>query len=218
MSKKIAIVLSGCGVKDGSEIHESVLALLAVVKNGAEPVFYAPDIKQNRVVNHVTGDPLTESRNVLTEAGRIARGDITDIKELKAGSADAVIFPGGFGAALNLCDYAENGPGMNVISEVERVIKDFNGAGKPVGVICIAPVLAAKVLGSKGVELTIGNDPDTAEHLQGWGAKHVNKTAEEAHVDMANKVVSTPAYMVAENIAQAEKGISELVKKVIELA
>ena len=218
MSKKIAIVLSGCGVKDGSEIHESVLALLAVVKNGARPLFFAPASPQAGVVNHLSGELVSEEQNILVEAARIARGDIKDIKELSAADADALIFPGGFGAAKNLCNFAEKGAECSVHPEVERAVNEFQQAGKPIGFICIAPAIAACVLGKKEVELTIGNDPQTADALQAMGAKHVECSATDIHLDQANKIVSTPAYMCAQNIVEAEQGISKLVEKVIEIS
>lgn len=218
MSKKIAIILSGCGHKDGAEIHESVLTLLAVVKAGATPLFYAPDVAQTTVTNHLTDGALGEQRNVLIESSRIARGDIKDLKNLKATQADAVIFPGGFGAALNLCNFAQKGPDCSVNPEAKRVIEEFYAAKKPIGAICIAPALVAKILGSKGVELTIGTDKGTAEAIQKLGAVHIDKPVTEIHVDAKNKIVSTPAYMLGQNIGEVETGITKLVNQVINLA
>jgi len=218
MSKKIAIVLSGCGFKDGSEIHESVLTILSVVKTGSTPLFFAPDKNQTKVTNHITDDVAEEQRNILNESARIARGNIKDIKKLKASDVDAVIFPGGYGAAVNLCDFALKGPECSVDPEVERVIKDFHKAKKPIGAICIAPALISKVLGTHGVEVTIGTDKQTASAIEKTGSKHINKQVDEIHLDEKNKVVSTPAYMLAQNIAEAEKGISKLVNKVVDMA
>lgn len=215
MSKKIAIILAGCGVKDGSEIHESVLTLLSVVKEGGEPLFFAPGGDQTTVTNHLTNDSSGEKRNMLIEAARIARGNIKNIKELKVTSADAVIFPGGYGAALNLCDFAKKGADCTVDPEVERVVKEFYAAKKPLGFICIAPAIAAKVLGPQKVKLTIGTDVGTASALQKMGAVHENHPVGDICVDEKNRVVSTPAYMLAQNIAEAEAGISKLVKKII---
>jgi len=217
MAKKAAIILCGCGSRDGSEIHESVLTLLALIKLGAEPLFYAPGGPQAKVINHITNQPEAGERDMLSEAARIARGNIKDIKELKACHADALLFPGGFGAANNLFTYAEKGVNCSVHPEVERIIKEFFNAKKPIGFICITPVLAARVLGSHHIELTAGNDKATAEAIQSLGAKHIDKPAEEIHVDRANKIVSTPAYMLASNIAQVESGISKLVKAVLEM-
>lgn len=216
--KKIAIVLAGCGVKDGSEIHESVLTLLHVIKKGASPLFFAPSGQQATVTNHLSGDSSGEIRNVLVESARIARGDIRDLKELKISTADAVIFPGGFGAALNLCNFAQTGADCSVNPDVERVVKEFHSAKKPLGFICIAPAIGAKVLGPRKVKLTIGTDAGTAGALQKMGAIHENHPVNEICVDEANRVVSTAAYMLAQNIAEAEAGISKLVEKIIQMA
>ncbi len=216
--KKVAIVLSGCGVNDGSEIHEAVLTLLHVVKASGQAEFYAPDIAQHRTVNHLSGKPEAEQRNILKESARIARGHVKDLKRLNSQSADALIFPGGFGAAINLCNFAEAGAHCVVNPEVERVITEFHRDTKPVGFICIAPVIAAKVLGSHGIELTIGNDQETAAAIEAMGARHVKKDVHQIQIDEENKVVSTPAYMLAENIAEAESGIAKLCQAVLELA
>lgn len=218
MAKRIAIILCGCGARDGSEIHESVCTLLAVVKAGAEPLFFAPAASQARVVNHITNSPEAGSeRNMLVEAARIARGNIRDIRELRAGSADALIFPGGFGAAYNLFTFAEQGTGCSVHPEAERSINEFHAAKKPIGFICISPVMGARVLGKHGIELTIGNDPKTAEAISKFGARHIEKQVNEAHVDKTHRIVSTPAYMLANNIAEVDAGISRLVSEVLAL-
>jgi enhancing lycopene biosynthesis protein 2 len=216
MTKKIAIVLSGCGVNDGSEIHESVITLLSVVKNGATPLFYAPNINQTKVVNHLTGEEVDEKRNVLVESARIARGEIKDLKELKVEDVDAVLFPGGFGAALNLCDFAIKGPNADVNPDVEKVVKDFYQK-KPIGVICIAPAMLAKVLGEDQVKVTIGTDVDTAEAISQTGAIHENRLVDDICIDEDNKIVSTPAYMLAKDISEVEVGISKLVNQVLKM-
>lgn len=219
MGKKVAVILCGCGSRDGSEVHESVCTLLAIVKGGAEALPYAPATPQARVVNHVTNavEPGVE-RNMLVEAGRITRGNISDIKNLKGSDADALILPGGFGAAYNLFDFAEKGTACRAHPEVERVINEFYSAKKPIGFICIAPVLGARVLGRYGIEVTAGTDPATAKAIQEFGARHVNKRVDEIHVDKKNKIVSTPAYMLAKNIAEVEAGISKLVAEVLALS
>lgn len=213
--KKVALILAGCGFKDGSEIHESVLTILHVVKNGAEPLFFAPDIPQKNTINHLTMDTQGEKRNVLVESARIARGQIKNIKELNATSADALILPGGFGAAMNLCNFGEKGADCEVNPEVARVIRDFFKANKPIGAICIAPAVMAKVLGDQKVELTIGTDEATAGKLTRMGAKHVIKQVDEIHIDKAHQIVSTPAYMLARNIKETEEGIAKLVQAVV---
>ncbi len=218
---KIAVVLSGSGVYDGSELHEAVLTLLYLDEAGAEVQCFAPDINQMHVINHSKGEPAEgESRNVLTEAARIARGDIKPLSELKASDFDALVFPGGFGAAKNLCTFAVDGPECMVDDEAARSVIEFNEANKPVAPMCIAPALVAKVLGEKGikVKLTIGNDPGTAEAIDSMGAEHVNCSVDDCVVDESNKIVSTPAYMLGPGIKDISKGIKALVNKVMELA
>jgi len=165
---KVGVVLSGSGVFDGAEIHEATLTLLFLDKAGAEIICMAPNIDQMHVVNHIKGEATGEKRNVLVESSRIARGAIKDMKEVKAGDLDALIFPGGFGAAKNLCDFAFKQENCQVNQDVERIIQEMYDAGKPQGFICIAPVLAARVLGSFHPCLTIGNDPSTAALLEKW--------------------------------------------------
>jgi len=218
MSKRIAVLLSGCGVFDGAEIHESVVTLLELDKAGAEVTCMAPDITQHKVVNHLTNSELDESRNVLVESARIARGDIMNISSAKVEDFDALILPGGFGAALNNCDFAINGPNGDVNSDVAKLIQDFHGAKKPIGAMCIAPALVAMALKSKNIQLTIGSDEGVAGGIGALGNVHVNCATEDILVDAENKVVTTPAYMTAGGIAQAAEGISKLVKKVLDLA
>ncbi len=219
MSKRVGIVLSGCGVKDGSEIHEAVITLLHVDKNGATPVFLAPNIDQQDVIDHLKQTPQNEKRNVLAESARIARGNIKPLENFDIREIDAVIFPGGFGAAKNLCTYAKDGRNLKVLAPVEKLIKEVHKAKKTIGDICIAPVLVAKVLGPDfKVKVTIGNDPSVAKDIESFGAKHENARVDEIVVDEINKVVTTPAYMLAQRISEVEAGISKLVKKVLELS
>ncbi len=213
--KKVGVVLAGSGVMDGSEIHEATLTLYFLDRAGAEIVCMAPDVEQKDVVNHLKGEPSNETRNVLVEAARIARGNIKDIKEIKASDLDALIFPGGYGAAKNLCDFAIKGADCTVNPEVERLIKEMHEAGKPMGFICIAPVIAAKVLGA---EVTIGNDKDTAAAIEKMGGKHVVRNVDDIAVDEKNNVVSTPAYMLGPTISKVALGIEKLVNKVLELS
>lgn len=218
MAKRIGVVLSGCGVLDGTEIHEAVLTLLALDRAGAEAVCLAPNTRQLHVVNHLTGaeDP-GEVRNILTESARIARGKVHDIGSVKTGELDAVIVPGGFGVAKNLCDYAIKGPDCTVQPDVARLIQTVHAAGKPVGFICIAPVLAAKILGTERPELTIGTDEKTARDLEQMGARHVACSVTECRVDLDRKVVSTPAYMLGKRISDVAAGIDQLVRAVLAL-
>ncbi|MEJ2469823.1 MAG: isoprenoid biosynthesis glyoxalase ElbB [Desulfuromonadales bacterium] len=217
MAKKIGVILSGCGVYDGSEIHESVITLLAIDRAGAEAVCMAPNIDQMHVINHLVGEPAEgESRNVLVESARIARGDIKDIANVKAEDFDALILPGGFGAAKNLCDFAVNGPDCNVNPEVARVVRETVTAGKPLAAVCIAPALLAKVLGPvNSPALTIGTDAETAEALNTMGARHVACPVRETVVDEKNKIISSPAYMLAGSISEAADGIEKTVRQLI---
>jgi len=216
MSKKVAVILSGCGVYDGAEIHESVITLLRLDQHGAQVQCFAPDIAQLHVINHLTGDEMPESRNVLIESARIARGQVKDIREASAEDFDALIVPGGFGAAKNLSNFAIEGAGCCIQTEVLALAEAFAEAGKPVGLICISPALAAKIYGP-GVICTIGNDADTAAAMNKMGATHEECAVSDIIEDKARKLVSTPAYMLAQSISEAASGINKLVDRVLEL-
>jgi len=216
--KRVGVILSGSGYLDGAEIQEATLTLLFLDRRGAKVVAMAPDVAQMHVVDHVKGEPAAGTRNVLAESGRITRGAIVDVKTVKAADLDALILPGGFGVAKNLCTFATEGVKLQVNPEVERLVRDMAGAGKPLGFVCIAPVIAAKVLGAKKVRLTIGNDPGTAAALATLGAVHVDSPVEQIVVDEKNKVVSTPAYMLGPSIAPVAAGIERLVGAVLEMA
>ena len=216
MSKKIAVILSGCGVYDGAEIHESVITLLRLDQRGAHVQCFAPDIAQLHVINHLTGEEMPESRNVLVESARIARGDVKDLREASAEDFDALIVPGGFGAAKNLSNFAVEGAGCSVNPQVLELAEAFAEAGKPVGLICISPALAAKIYGP-GVTCTIGNCADTAAALDKMGATHQECAVEDIVEDHARKLVSTPAYMLGKNISEVASGINKLVDRVLEL-
>ena len=219
MAKRIGVVLSGCGVMDGSEIHEAVLTLLAIDRLGAQALCMAPNVAQKHVVNHVTNQETAgETRNVLVESARIARGNIRDIATVKSDEIDALIFPGGFGAAKNLCDYAFQGPDCSVHPEVVRLAMTVHQEGKPIGMLCIAPVIAAKLLGAEHPQLTIGTDKNTARDIEKMGAKHVPCGVTEIVVDKGRKVVSTPAYMLASRLSEVAGGVDKLTTAVIDLA
>ncbi len=219
MGKKIGVVLSGCGVYDGAEIHESVITLLAIDRLGAEAVICAPDVPQLHVVNHLTGEVEEGAeRNVLVESARIARGAIRDVAEVTADELDALILPGGFGAAKNLCDFAVKGADCDVDPGVAALVRAVHEQGKPVAAVCIAPALIAKVLGDEGPELTIGNDADTAGALEAMGAAHVACPVREFVVDRERKLISSPAYMLAESISEAAEGIEKTVAILIDMA
>ncbi|MFU8849000.1 MAG: isoprenoid biosynthesis glyoxalase ElbB [Opitutales bacterium] len=217
--KKVAVILSGCGAYDGAEIQEAVLTLLALDRAKAEVTCAAPNIAQKHVINHSTGEEmLEEDRNVMIEASRISRGAIQALSTLKINQLDAIIFVGGFGAAKNLSSFAFDGAAYDADPEVVELIKSAHAQGLPLGFMCIAPVLAARALGEKGVQLTIGNDPEVAAALEAKGAKHIDCPVDQAVTDTENRVVSTPAYMLAQSITEAEAGINQLVATVLELA
>ena len=213
--KKFAVVLAGSGVYDGSEIHEATLALYAISKNGGEYDIFAPNVDQYHVINHITGEEMAEKRNVLVEAARIARGNIKDLKEFDANTYDAILFPGGFGVAKNLCTFAFKGPDCDVNPEVETALKAMYEAGKPIGALCIAPALIAKILGK--VEVTIGQDVETAKAITSLGATHVNTSHGEIVFDKENKIVTTPCYMLDATIAQIGEGAENVVKTIMAL-
>jgi enhancing lycopene biosynthesis protein 2 len=213
---KIGVVLSGCGVNDGSEIHESVITMLELDKAGADMVLMAPNIDQLHVINHYTGTEMDEYRNVLVESARIARGDIKDMAEVSSKDVDALIFPGGFGVAKNLCDYAMAGAECSVNPDVVRLAQEVHKDKKPIGVICISPAMMAKILGDE-TELTIGFDEQTANDINTMGAKHVTCPVDDIVIDMEKRVVSTPAYMEAKSIKEAATGISKLIAVILNM-
>lgn len=216
--KRVGVILAGSGYLDGAEIQEATLTLLFLDRRGAKVVAMAPDVPQMHVVDHRTGEPSPGGRNVLQEAARITRGDIVDVKGVKASDLDALVLPGGYGAAKNLCTFATEGVKLQVDPGVERLVRDMANAGKPIGFICISPVIAAKVLGNRSVRLTVGNDPATATALAHLGAVHVDAPVDQIVVDEKNKVVSTPAYMLGPSIAPVAVGIEKLVDAVLEMA
>jgi enhancing lycopene biosynthesis protein 2 len=218
MATKVGVVLSGCGFKDGSEIHESVLSLLALDEAGAEVRCFAPDVEQARVVDHRTGKETGEKRNVLAESARIARGKIQDLKEARAKDLDAVVFPGGFGAALNLSSFATKGKDADVHPEAARILREMHAAKKPIGAICIAPAVVSRVLGQAHPRLTIGDDKGTAAALEASGAVHENCPVEGFVVDRENRIVTTPAYMYNASIAHVAKGVRACVREVLAMA
>lgn len=215
--KKIGVVLSGCGVRDGSEIHEAVLTLLAIDRNGAQAICLAPDM-EFEVVNHLNMNDTGTTRNVLAESARIARGEISDIKTVSASDLDALVFPGGFGAAKNLCSFAAEGAQGTVQPEVLSLLREMVKAKKPICAICIAPALVALALGKDlSPQITIGNDPGTAQAIAATGSKHVECAVNDCVIDRENLIVSTPAYMLAGRISEAADGIEKAIKATLEL-
>lgn len=215
--KKIGVVLSGCGVYDGSEIHEAVLTLLAIDRHGCEAVCIAPDVDLS-VINHLSSQETGESRSVLVESARIARGNIRNISKVTASDLDAIIFPGGFGAAKNLCNFAVKGAAADVNPEVARLLNEMAAAKKPIGAVCIAPALIAAVLGREfAPTVTIGTDPGTAAEINKTGARHLECHVTELVVDVGNKLVTSPAYMLASRISQVADGIDKCVREVVKM-
>ncbi|CAA0126316.1 Glyoxalase ElbB [Halioglobus japonicus] len=214
---KVAVVLAGCGVYDGAEVNEAVLSLLCLEQQGASYELFAPDIPQMHVINHLTGEPAEgESRNVLVEAARIARGNIRDIKQARAEDFDALLVPGGFGAAKNLSNFAVAGAAMEVQPDFLALAQAFHHSGKPIGLVCIAPVMAAAICG-EGARCTIGSDAETAAAINAMGGEHLECPVSEARVDKERKLVTTPAYMLAGQVSEAYAGISACVKEVLAL-
>ena len=217
--KKIGVLLSGCGVNDGAEIHESVITMLALDRAGVEAVMMAPNIDQMHVVNHYTGQEMDEFRNVLVESSRIARGNIKDMAEVTGNDIDALIIPGGFGVVKNLCDYAMAGSECSINPDVFRLVTEVHLLQKPIGAICIAPAMMAKILGEQdeSAEMTIGSNESTANDIKTMGSTHVTCSVTEMVVDKEKKIITTPAYMEAQSIKEAAEGIEKLVVEILSM-
>lgn len=213
--KKFAIVLSGCGVFDGAEIHEATLSMLAVAQQSSVYQLFAPDVPQHHVINHLSGEEMDESRNVLVESARIARGNIKDLKEFMPEDFDGLLFPGGFGAAKNLSSWAFDGADASILPTVEKAIRGMVQLKKPIGALCISPVILAKVLGS--VKLTIGDDEGTARAIESVGATHQLTSHGEVVVDSTFKVVTTPCYMLDASIEQIALGANNVVNTMLKM-
>ncbi|MCP5467958.1 MAG: isoprenoid biosynthesis glyoxalase ElbB [Deltaproteobacteria bacterium] len=216
--KKIGVLLSGCGVNDGSEIHEAVITLLALDRLGAQAVMMAPDVDFEEV-NHCTNQPTGQKRNALVESARIARGNIKDIRGISAQEIDALVLPGGFGAAKNLSNFASAGENAKAHPEVARLVKEMLQNKKPIGALCIAPATIAVILGADlHPTLTIGHDAGVAAKMEAMGARHQECDVGDIVFDEQNKILSTPAYMCAKSIKEAATGIEKLIKKLVEIA
>ncbi len=213
--KKFAVVLAGCGVYDGAEIHEAVLTLLAIDRQGGSYQVFAPDMKQHHVVHHLTGQEMPEERNVLAESARIARGNIKDLSALDMNDFDALVFPGGYGVAKNLCDWAFRGPDCQVHPEVTRIIQQCLGLDKALGAMCIAPVMLGKIMGK--VEITIGDDPVTASQVEKMGSKHRVTAHGQVIRDPGRKIFTTPCYMLDARISDIAAGTENLVQEMLKV-
>ncbi len=215
MRKKFAVVLAGSGVYDGSEIHEAILAILAIQKAGAEYQCFAPNIDQHHVINHLTGEEMAETRNVLVESARIARGNVKDLATFSAADFDALMIPGGFGVAKNLSTLAFDGAALQVNAELERSVKAMAAAGKPIGALCIAPAVMTRIL--EGALVTVGNDAGTIATIEALNGEHEEANHGEVVVDENYKLVSTPCYMLEANIADIEQGATHVVEEIMAL-
>ena len=217
LEKRVGLLLSGCGAFDGSDIHETVLTLLALDRHGAQIVCAAPDMPQLHVVNHLSAEQMNDTRNVLIESARIAQGRVIDLKDLNVGRIDALILPGGFGAVENLSDFAVKGPQAGVQAEVLRVLQQMLETGKPIGAIGIAPVTLVRALAGHCPEVTIGANAETAAAIETMGGRHALCQAGQIHVDRRLKIVTTPSYMAASRIKDVADGIERLVSEVLSL-
>ncbi|MEZ5988146.1 MAG: isoprenoid biosynthesis glyoxalase ElbB [Planctomycetota bacterium] len=216
MAPTVGVVLSGCGYLDGAEIQESVCTLLALDRAGATVRCFAPDVELD-VLDHLTGQPTGERRNVLREAARITRGQVRDLREARADELDALVLPGGFGAAKNLSTFATEGGQCSIDEDLLALLRDVHAAGKPIGAICIAPALVAKALGREGPELTIGHDRGTAAALEELGCTHRDCPVDDYVVDRELRIVTTPAYMLGPSVAPVATGIDKCVREVLAL-
>tara|TARA_B110000438_G_scaffold66309_1_gene66804 strand:- start:5311 stop:5973 length:663 start_codon:yes stop_codon:yes gene_type:complete len=217
---KIGVVLSGSGHQDGSEIHEAVFTLLALSKTDVEVIIMAPDMDQFHVINHLNGkEETSESRNILVESARIARGNIVDVASVSGSQLDALIFPGGTGMAKNIFDYHMAGINCTVISDVQRLVVEILEAGKPLGAICIAPVMVAKILEYLGRTGTVtgGCNIEINNDIKAMGINTIEVGADKIVIDKENKIVTTPAYVEAQSMSEAFTGIEKLVNKVLEM-
>ncbi len=214
-TKNFAVILCGCGHRDGSEIHEATLTLWAIHKNGANFQCFAPNIQQHHVLNHLNGEEMAEQRNVLIEAARIARGKVKDLAQFDANAFAGLVIPGGVGAAKNLCTYAFDGPDCTVNEDMAQAIQAMHQAGKPIGALCIAPVIVAKVLGK--VTVTAGQDAGTAADIITMGGSHAPTQQGEITIDQANKIVTTPCYMLESRVDQIGEGADRLVQAMLSM-
>jgi len=211
--KNFAVILSGSGVFDGSEIHEATLSMYEIKKQGANYEVFAPDIDQYHVINHITGQPMEEKRNVLIESARIARGKIKPLSEFNADNYDAILFPGGFGAAKNLSTFAFDGADCEINEDVKKAVISMHSSGKPIGALCISPVIISKLIGN--IELTIGDDKDTAQAIEKMGSMHKKTNHGEVIIDAENNVFTTPCYMLDANIKQIGEGAENIIRAIL---
>lgn len=217
---KVGVILSGCGIQDGTEISEAVLTMLYLEKAQAEMIYMAPDIKQANVINHYKSDQKSaEERNVIVESARITRGKIKDIKEIKSKDLDILIVVGGLGAGMNLSDLFSKGADFKVNPDLEKLINEMYDSKKTMGFMCVTPVILSKILGKYGIKVTIGkNEGDFVKMISSFGAKHIECTVDNIVIDEKNKIVTTPAFMIGPSTSDVAAGIEKLVKQVVKMA
>jgi enhancing lycopene biosynthesis protein 2 len=219
--KKIAVVLSGCGNKDGTEITEAVSLIIELSKANVDVKFFAPNL-EFKAQNFLTDQEPSTTRNMMVEAARITRSEIADLTQLNPDDFDGLAFPGGYGAALNLCEWSTKGSKGKVLKELDSIIKKFHEQSKPIAAICIAPVLLALSLGHHGIVLTIGNHKgehkEAVDEILKTGAEHENCPVDDYVTDRHHKVITTPAYMYEARPHQVYNGIAGLVKEFVEMA
>lgn len=217
MSKRVAVILSGCGVHDGSEPHETTLTLLRLDQLGIGYRCFAPDIEQRQSINHLTDEPMPEeARNVLVESARLVRGEVASLETLDPGEYDGLVLPGGFGVARNLSDFAEAGSDMSVLPLLRDKVMPFFESGKPIGLMCIAPVLVPRLLG-QAIPITVGQDAGVAGAISSMGGLHKSCSVEDVVIDREHRVITTPAFMLTDRISEAAKGIFKLVDKLVDM-
>jgi enhancing lycopene biosynthesis protein 2 len=220
---KVGVLLSGCGYRDGSEVFEAVLTILALEKGGAQVQAIAPDGPQAEVIDHYTGEearsvPGGEGRNALAESARIVRGRVVSTREVSSHELDALVIVGGWGVVKNLCTYVSDNIHATLNSDVERLIKEMNGLGKPIGAMSTGAILVSLALQGQNISVTTGGDPEIAARVQAVGATHAPAGVDEIHIDEANHLVTTPAFILAKTPGQAEPAINALVARVLSMA
>ncbi len=225
---KIGILLSGCGVYDGAEIQEAVLSMLAIEELGAEYICIGINANQHHVINHLSGEEMPEERNMMIEAARISRGEIVDIKSIQPVDIDALVIPGGFGSAKNLTKWAFNGADGAIMPEVKLLLVNLINVGKPIAALCVSPILLAKALENSSIKstLTVGTTFEKSPYdiqsfsteIEKTGAIHTLKTVREIEIDIENKIISAPCYMMNASILEVKKNITSAIQALINLA
>lgn len=215
---KAAVILSGCGYLDGAEIRESALTLLALDQQAVEVQIFAPDIAQMHVVDHLAKTPIESSRNVLQEAARIARSEVTALCALDMKDFDLLVIPGGFGVAKNLSDLAIHGLEASILPDFKRVIESAYAQKKPIAAICIAPAVLALALKNKNITVTIGDDKATAEMITASGNIHQNCASESCVIDDKNSIVTCSAYMREDRMSAIAQGIDACIRAAVAMA